>query len=63
LVVAKTNKLDIELVHEEPAKGVSAEYLKINPQGKVPTFQGADGFVLNECIAIAIYCKRSYLNA
>ncbi|KAF8534615.1 hypothetical protein BDD12DRAFT_859535 [Trichophaea hybrida] len=55
LVVAKTNKLDVELVHEEPAKGVSAEYLKINPQGKVPTFQGADGFVLNECIAIAIY--------
>ncbi|KAI5854824.1 hypothetical protein BZA05DRAFT_392682 [Tricharina praecox] len=55
LVVAKANGLDIESVHEEPAKGVSAEYLKINPLGKVPTFQGADGFVLSECIAIAIY--------
>lgn len=34
---------------------MSAEYLKINPLGKVPTFQGEDGFVLSECIAIAIY--------
>ncbi|KAL7267849.1 elongation factor EF-1 gamma subunit [Rhizina undulata] len=55
LAVAKENNLDIEIVHEEPGKGVSAEYLKINPLGKVPTFQGADGFVLSECIAIAIY--------
>ncbi|KAH8149947.1 uncharacterized protein LAJ45_06100 [Morchella importuna] len=55
LAVAKANGLDVEIVHEEPAKGVSAEYLKINPLGKVPTFQGEDGFVLSECIAIAIY--------
>lgn len=55
LIVAKVNGLDIERVHEEPAKGVSGEYLKMNPLGKVPTFQGADGFVLSEAIAIAIY--------
>lgn len=31
------------------------EYLKYNKLGKVPTFVGADGYVLSECIAIAIY--------
>ncbi|KAI5849494.1 hypothetical protein DFP73DRAFT_540751 [Morchella snyderi] len=55
LAVAKANGIDVEVVTEEPSKGVSAEYLKINPLGKVPTFQGEDGFVLSECIAIAIY--------
>jgi elongation factor 1-gamma len=55
LAVAKENGLEIEIVHEEPDKGVSAEYLKLNPLGKVPTFQGDDGFVLSECIAIAVY--------
>lgn len=55
LVVAKENGLDIEFVHTEPANGVSTEYLKLNKLGKVPTFEGADGFVLSECIAIAVY--------
>jgi hypothetical protein len=36
---------------------VSADYLKLNKLGKVPTFEGADGFVLSECIAIAVYCE------
>lgn len=56
--VAKANKLDLEIVHTEPAKGVSTEYLKLNKLGKVPTFEGADGYVLTECMAIAIY--RTY---
>lgn len=55
LAVAKANNLEIELVTEDPSKGVSEEYLKINPLGKVPTFQGEDGFILYECMAIAIY--------
>lgn len=55
LAVAKENELELETVCEDPGKGVSAEYLRINPLGKVPTFQGNDGFVLSECIAIAIY--------
>jgi elongation factor 1-gamma len=42
-------------VHTEPAKGVSTDYLKLNKLGKVPTFEGADGYVLTECMAIAIY--------
>lgn len=57
LAVAKENGLDIEFVESEPAKGVSTEYLKLNKLGKVPTFEGADGFVLSECIAIAVYRK------
>ena len=36
---------------------VSAEYLKINKLGKVPTFVGADGYTLHEAIAIAIYSE------
>lgn len=55
LAVAKENGLEIEFVDTEPAKGVSADYLKLNKLGKVPTFEGADGFVLSECIAIAVY--------
>ncbi|KAG9233723.1 putative elongation factor 1-gamma 2 [Amylocarpus encephaloides] len=53
--VAKANNVDIEVVEIEPAKGVSADYLKINKLGKVPTFVGADGYTLHESIAIAIY--------
>ncbi|KAF2194594.1 hypothetical protein K469DRAFT_734413 [Zopfia rhizophila CBS 207.26] len=55
LAVAKENGLDVEFVHTEPAQGVSTEYLKLNKLGKVPTFEGADGYVLSECIAIAVY--------
>jgi elongation factor 1-gamma len=53
--VAKANKLELEIVDTEPGKGVSTEYLSLNKLGKVPTFVGADGYVLSECIAIAIY--------
>jgi hypothetical protein len=55
LAVAKANSLNLDIVHTEPAKGVETEYLKLNKLGKVPTFEGADGYVLTECIAIAIY--------
>jgi len=54
-VVAKENNLDLEFVETVPANGVSTEYLKLNKLGKVPTFEGADGFVLSECLAIAVY--------
>jgi hypothetical protein len=38
-----------------------ADYHKINSQGKIPSFEGADGYILSECIAIAIY--RMYCTA
>jgi elongation factor 1-gamma len=53
--VAKANNVDLEIVETEPAKGVSDEYLKLNKLGKIPTFVGADGYTLHECVAIAIY--------
>ncbi|KAI7292058.1 hypothetical protein KC315_g19564, partial [Hortaea werneckii] len=53
--VAKANNIELEQVHTEPAKGVSDDYRKLNKLGKVPTFEGADGYVLSECMAIAIY--------
>jgi len=55
LAVAKENGLDLDLVETEPSKGVPADYLKLNKLGKVPTFEGADGFVLSEAVAIAVY--------
>lgn len=60
LVVAKENKLDIELVHTQPPN-VDAEYLKLNPLGCVPTFVGSNGFLLSEVMAIAIYCEHDPL--
>lgn len=54
LAVAKANNLDLATVNTDTSKP-DPEYLKYNKLGKVPTFVGADGYVLSECIAIAIY--------
>lgn len=52
--VAKANNLDLEFVeHLFPI--TDPKYLLLNRLGKVPTFVGSDGYVLSECIAIAIY--------
>ncbi|XXG96073.1 elongation factor EF-1 gamma subunit [Hypoxylon texense] len=53
--IVKANNLDVKIVETDPARGVSDEYRKLNKQGKIPTFVGSDGYVLTECIAIAIY--------
>ncbi|KAJ5902522.1 hypothetical protein N7495_003050 [Penicillium taxi] len=59
LVAAKHNDLDLELVKTEAnssaAFNQTAEYRKIHPLGKIPSFEGANGFTLSEAIAIAIY--------
>ena len=60
--MAKANNVELEVVETNPAKGVSEEYRKINPLGKIPTFVGADGYVLHEAIAIAIYSKLTMQN-
>jgi elongation factor 1-gamma len=54
--VAKANGLDLDIVEVDTTKP-SAEFLKANPLSKVPTFTGADGYTLTECMAIAIYSK------
>lgn len=57
--VAKAAGLDVELA--EITFPASDDYRKINPLGKIPSFVGSDGFVLTECIAIAVYCKISHM--
>ena len=54
LAVAKDNKIDLEIV-ETTTPCSSSDYKKLNKLGKVPTFEGSDGYILTECIAIAIY--------
>nr|POF24089.1 elongation factor 1-gamma 1 [Quercus suber] len=58
LAVAKANNLNIELVETIPGNGLSEDYLKLNKLGRIPTFEGADGYTLTECIAIAVYTYR-----
>jgi elongation factor 1-gamma len=58
LAVAKENKLDVELVETKPPVK-DLEYLKLNPLGRVPTFVGANGYILTETMAIAVYCTSS----
>ncbi|KAI5918059.1 hypothetical protein F4810DRAFT_693787 [Camillea tinctor] len=54
LAVAKANGLDLEFVEVDPSKP-TPEFLAANPLAKIPTFVGSDGYVLTECMAIAIY--------
>lgn len=44
------------MVHTNPNEGpVSDDYRRLNRLGRIPTFQGSDGYVLTEVMAIAIY--------
>lgn len=54
LAVAKANGLDLDVV-EVDTVNPTPEFLKANPLSKIPTFVGNDGYVLTECMAIAIY--------
>ncbi|KAL4817021.1 glutathione S-transferase [Aspergillus spinulosporus] len=55
LAVAKANKLPLEIKTITSSQDASEEYLQINPLGKIPTLVGADGYILTESIAIALY--------
>ncbi|KAJ2900175.1 Elongation factor 1-gamma 1 [Zalerion maritima] len=52
--VAKANNVELEII-EIDTISPTPELLAANKLGKVPTFEGADGYTLSECIAIAIY--------
>ena len=59
--IAKANHLHLDIIYAE--KDYTDAYealLKVNPLGQVPTFVGADGYVLTECVAVALYsaCER-----
>ncbi|KAL2828257.1 hypothetical protein BDW59DRAFT_143456 [Aspergillus cavernicola] len=59
LVAAKHNDLELELVETQANSAAdfnkSDAYTKIHPLGKVPAFEGANGFTLSEAVAIAVY--------
>ena len=63
MAIVEYNNLEVELVPTKIREEVTAEYLKLNRLGKIPTFEGADGFVLTESIAITVYCTCSKLNS
>lgn len=59
-VIAALNGLEIELPEFEMAKtNRTPEFLAKFPLGKVPAFEGADGFTLTEGAAIATYLAGS----
>lgn len=55
--MAKEYEIDLDLVDTKPSESTSTEFLKVNPMGKIPAFEGSDGYILTESIAIAIYRK------
>ena len=59
-MLAKANNLDIEIIETVPPTK-ELEYLKLHPLDKVPTFVGANDWVLTEVMAISIYCTSIFL--
>ncbi|KAL9932542.1 hypothetical protein V8E36_008659 [Tilletia maclaganii] len=57
LAIAKYNGLDLELKQVNPLDGSASkpEYTSKFPFGKIPGFEGSDGFLLSESRAIARY--------
>lgn len=56
VAAAKANGLDVEVVPTAPrTDSGKPEFLAKFPMGKVPAFEGADGFLLSESRAIAWY--------
>lgn len=53
--IVRENKLDVEFVMVDPKN--DPEYVKKFGVAKTPALECADGFLLSESIAIAIYCK------
>jgi elongation factor 1-gamma len=56
--IAKAHKLELNIVHANLGNP-SPEHLEVNRLGKIPTFIGEGGFVLSECIAVALYCMST----
>ncbi|CAH0038212.1 unnamed protein product [Clonostachys solani] len=52
--IAKAHKLELDIVYANLGNP-SIEHLEVNSLGKIPTFVGEGGFVLSECIAVALY--------
>lgn len=56
LAVAKANNFKLDIVTIPSSQDAPEYYRKLNRLAKIPTFVSSDeGFVLSECIAIALY--------
>ncbi|KAL4872634.1 hypothetical protein BDV12DRAFT_210529 [Aspergillus spectabilis] len=56
LALAKFNNLDLKIIYaDKKHKEAFAKLCEYNPVGQVPTFVGADGYVLTECIPLTLY--------
>jgi glutathione S-transferase len=53
-------KVDVHEVNFGAGEHRSADYMKLNPNGKVPTFVDDDGTVLWESRAILVYLSEKY---
>ena len=49
----------VPLAFDDPALK-SAEFLKLNPAGAIPTIVDDDGFALSESLAINLYLAKTY---
>lgn len=52
--------MEVIYADKEGNKENYEKLLRINPLGQVPTFVGADGYVLTECMAIALYSESPH---
>ena len=57
LAIAKGQGLKLDIIYADKLDNAKnyAKLLAVNPLGQVPVFVGADGYVLTECIPIALY--------
>nr|WEI48466.1 PtlF [Pestalotiopsis rhododendri] len=56
MAIAAAHGVQLDIVQATPAhKDNFKKLLEINPLGQIPTFVGNDGWVLSECIPIALY--------
>ncbi|KAK4168178.1 glutathione S-transferase [Cladorrhinum sp. PSN259] len=57
LAIAKAQGLKLDVIYADKDQNPEnyQKLLKVNPLGQVPVFVGADGYVLTECIAVALY--------
>lgn len=58
MAIAKAQGLELDLVQVDHIGESRKKLLEINPLGQIPVFVGPDGFVLSECIPIALYCRE-----
>lgn len=53
--IAKAYGLELDIVHATLGNP-TPEHLAVNKLGRIPTFVDEEGFVLSECMAVALYC-------